>query len=705
MLNPREIPFIRWLLPFLGGILLAIHFDIDIPFLKGICISLLSILLFAFFQRGWYRYGWILTLPQYLFFVVLGYLLTWNFNELHHPQHFKNRLERGNFLIGKISSMPLKKKWIRVEFSAERIGGHYDSLKSCEGTVLVYLERDTLSESLGYGDLIGIQGNINEIEAPKNPHAFNYKHYLHFQNIHHQSFVKKSNWVLLEKKDGYNLFSIAINLRIQFLEILRNYLSTKNEFSVGSALILGYKDEISEETRTAYADTGAMHVLAVSGLHVGIIYLILQFFLLNRIHAKHSIWKAAKIVIPLLGIWAFALITGMPPSVKRAATMFSFFIIGQAFQRNRNPYNILAASAFWLLCINPFLLMQVGFQLSYFAVIGIVYFQPKLAQKWVIKNKIGNYFWQLVCVSIAAQLVTFPLGLYYFHQFPIYFWLSGLVVVPAAFLILLLGILLFLLEAIVPGSGAWVGIGLQYFIEGVNWVVFFIGKLPGSVVTGVWLSAFVVLLIYVIIGQTAIAIYTKKIRWAIGALSILTFISLNYSLSKFENYQNRKITIYNIYKHTAIDFFDGGYLYHLKNERLREQTLNFAVQNNRWASGVKKRQTFFLEDSIDFTSNTLFGKGNFFQFYDKKLAIIGEPISGFPSTKLKVDYLLIQNNPKIDLQQLFEHFELDLLIFDASNAKWRVEKWKEVCTLMNVPFYDINEEGAWVLDLNNFIQG
>ncbi len=700
MINIREIPFVRWLLPFLLGILLSIFLNLEIPSLHYFVFGLLLLSIIAYFQKGWFKYGWLLTFPQYLFFTGFGYQITWLQNDLNDPIHFQNHLEARNLIIGNVQGIPIKKKWVQVELMMQRIGPHSDSLMPCKGTILVYLERDSLSENLNDGDLVGLYASINEIAPPKNPHAFDYKRYLHFQNIHYQTFAKNGDWMLLEKREAVEVFSLALNLRTHFLETLRKYLPEKNEFSVGSALILGYKDEISEEVQTAYANTGAMHVLAVSGLHVGIIYLLLQFFLLKRIYSFHPFWKAAKIVIPILGIWAFALITGMPPSVRRAATMFSIFIIGTAFQRNKNPYNILAASAFWLLCFNPYLITQVSFQLSYCAVVGIIYFQPKFAQLWTIKSKIGNYLWQLGCVSLAAQLATLPLGFYYFHQFPVYFWLSGLIVVPAAFVILLMGILLFVVELIFPGGGTTTGYLLLYFIKGVNWLVFFIQNLPGSVIAGIWISSVSAFLMYLFLVNVSIAINVKKFKWVLSSLGILAFVSVNYSFSKLEDRKNRKLVIYHIYKNSTIDFFDGTDLYTISNTAIGHKELAFAVQNNRWKEGVKKNQKFHFEDTNHFESSRFLYKDGFIQFYNKRLAVLSESPDFQNTDKLKVDYLLLRNNPKLYIDQVLEHFEFDLLLFDASNANWRVEKWKEFCRKAGIANYDINEEGAWILEMN-----
>ena len=234
-----------------------------------------------------------------------------------------------------------------------------------------------------------------------NPHAFNFKKYWHHQNIHYQGFVKADHWQLLKRKQGNYIIDKALNTRNRFLQILKKNLSTENEYAVASALILGDKQSLDSDLKNAYSGTGAMHVLAVSGLHVGLVYLGLAF-LLGLLKIKNWYWIFIRTTLIIISIWLFALLTGASPSVMRAATMFSFIIVGKSMRHHPSIYNTLAASAFCLLCFNPLLLMEVGFQLSYLAVSGIIYFQPKIYRWWIIDNPVGDYLWKLVAAIDTA---------------------------------------------------------------------------------------------------------------------------------------------------------------------------------------------------------------------------------------------------------------------------------------------------------------
>ncbi|RMG86621.1 MAG: ComEC family competence protein [Bacteroidetes bacterium] len=601
--------------------------------------------------------------------------------------------------MGHIEGLPVRKNWVKAIIQTEGVAHSPDIEIPCSGKILAYFEPDSIALTLSHGDFVLLNSRVFRVDSVKNPNAFDYRRYLHYQNIHYQTFARKDDWDLVEKDTSKTLSSAIIRLREKFIGILRQYLPSEQSFSVGSALILGYKDEISQDIRTAYADTGAMHVLAVSGLHVGIIYIIISF-LLNRVNWYHPVWKWAKVILPILIIWGFAMLTGMSPSVKRAATMFSLFIIGTGLARQRNAYNTLAASAFIILIYNPYLITNVGFQLSYAAVFGILYFQPRIARLWLIKNDIGHYFWQLTSMSIAAQITTAPLSMYYFHQLPLSFLLSGVVVIPAAFLILSLGLILFLLESIQPGWGAPAGWALYHLIECVNWVIFKIQHLPWSVIKGIWLSGFVVILLYFLILKTAIAIELRNVRWFLSSLVVLTLISFNYSFSKYKAITKRKAVIYHVNRASAVDFFDGDMRISLTDKNIDESDLAFATQNNRWAEGYNRATTFFFEDTCDYVMDTWMYNKGFVQFYDKRFAFIRSPEDTLPTLPIKINYLVIQHNPKLKIESLPRHFDFDLLIFDASNKWWQIEKWTKECGQRSLPFYDISTKGAFVLDLN-----
>ncbi|NJO90405.1 MAG: ComEC/Rec2 family competence protein, partial [Chloroflexia bacterium] len=241
---------------------------------------------------------------------------------------------------------------------------------------------------------------------------------------------------------------MAYDLRSSILSVYQSSGIQGDEFAILAALTLGVKDYLSDEIVEAYSDSGAMHVLAVSGLHVGIL-----MAMLNMIFS--FFWKRKKLlvlksIIILVFLWLFALITGLAPSVTRSALMFSFFILSKNSGKRPSSYNSLAAAAFIILLFNPNALFHVGFQLSFLAVISILLFQQKLYRTIDIKNKYLDYFWQLTTVSLAAQIGTTPISIFYFHQFPIYALLTNIIVIPAAAIILNAVILLLIANFYAP---------------------------------------------------------------------------------------------------------------------------------------------------------------------------------------------------------------------------------------------------------------
>ncbi|MGK0366836.1 MAG: competence protein ComEC, partial [Saprospiraceae bacterium] len=565
------------------------------------------------------------------------------------------------------------------------------------GNILVYINRDSLSENLEYGDRVSVFGTVRKLTGAKNPNAFNFKDFQHYQNIHYQLFLKENEWKISEKNGGNPLFKFAFKQRREFLHILRKYLPDTESFSVGSALILGYKDEMDEEVRDAYAKTGAMHVLAVSGLHVGLIYLIIGF-----IFDKIMRWDSRKIrylrgAICLISVWLFALLTGMSPSVMRASTMFSIIIIGNMTDRFSNIYNSLATSAFILLLINPLYIMSVGFQLSYLAVTGIVYFQPKIYSLYICENNITDFFWQLCTVSIAAQFATLPLSLYYFHQFPIYFWLSGLIVVPAAGFILGGGLFLFLLESIYAGLGIPIGFLLYWLIWCVNKGIFFLQNLPASVIEGIWITGISALILYFSIALLVSAINTRRGRNLTYSVGLLTIAFMLIAWQKSRLINNRQLIVYDLYKNTLVECIDKNEAYTVNNKELNKKKFNFSTKNNHYAHSVDK-VNFFNIDSLSYENDVLLFEKEFIHFYDKKVFLVDKmPVRD--KEIIKVNFLIIRGNPRLNLEKLFEIFSFEKVIFDNSNSQYKVRDWIKYCEDNNIDFHYTATDGAWILTL------
>lgn len=446
-----------------------------------------------------------------LFFLLACYITSIHVGK-HNTKHLSNLAITEFKCIGEISSSPKINSKVQVQISLDKITNGGMEYK-VEGKLISFIPIDKDSKQLKFGDKIWLRVKINEIPPSKHSSGFDFKKYYANKGIYHNANVL--DWKLIERNKG--IHSHILKQRDHFLKVLSVHLPTENEFAVGAALCLGNKELLSDELKNEFATVGAMHVLAVSGLHVGIIFSLL-LKILSLFKTRKKLWVYSKIVCTILCVWLFALLTGGSPSVLRAALMFSFMTISFYSRRFRNTYNTLAAAAILLLIYDPFLLYDVGFQLSFTAVTGIVYLQPRIYKLLYFKWQLPDYFWQITSVGIAAQLATFPIGLYYFHHLPINFILTGLFVVPFAFLILTLGISLFVVQLASNILAGIVGAVLYAIIWANNALIHLVFSLPTNDFGYIVLSGFglgCIYILYLLLDQ-----YLKTAKSAFFMLSL-----------------------------------------------------------------------------------------------------------------------------------------------------------------------------------------
>ena len=701
LINWREMPFVRLFLPLALGIMCGEFWQPQSP-LFGNIILLLSTLCIVFFvlKKTTFQRRWVFGIPLSIFLFLLGYQCVFYHDESHNSDHFKTVLNSPNekIVMGIVTDRVEKATNFRLTVAVKKIGNTTDSLQDVSGNVLFYLKKDSLLESPPqYGDLILTKGKIAEVELPKNPDAFDFNRYLHFQNIHYQSFIYPDELKILAQNRGNPIIQTISHWQIELINILKEHLPTEREFAVGSALILGYRDAVTEEVKDAYVGTGSMHILAVSGMHIMLIFTAFEWFL-SFYKSGSRRWRWTKALISIVLIWVFTLLTGAGASVVRAAVMATFLALSKSWSRQVSIYNVLAASAFALLLWNPFWLFDVGFQLSYLAVVGIVYFQPKIRKLLIFKNKLANLAWNATAVGLSAQLVVTPISLYYFHQFPTYFWLSGLLAVPVSSGALYAGIALFFTTKI-PFLSLVIGKILFGLVWTMNEIVFFIQKLPLSIFTGFWLSAMGVLGIYIVLMGIAVALKTRRLKMLLYPLSIATVSSCLLAFSSIKNMKQREIVVYHIHQNTVVDFIDGQKCYSF-SKKMNEKSevpnrLKFAFENHRMRLRINKLETFKFNVSEKYP-NLIYHYG-ISQFGNYKMAIL----DNLPQNNilLQVNTVLMHQNARMTIADLQQHFRFDSVIFDGSNARWRVEKWKKECHSLNIPYHDTFEKGAWVKQL------
>lgn len=558
-----------------------------------------------------------------------------------------------------------------------------------QGKVLLYISKKSIDKiPWQYGDRLLIRGTPLELTPPANPYEFDFKRFLSFKNIYHQQFLRAE--YIQKATDAQHKGHIYYSLRCRqwASSTLNQYLTGEQEQAIASALVLGVKDGIDTDLQNAYAASGAMHVLAVSGLHVGIIYAILLFLLrpLNRF--AWSRWVV--FLISIVCLWSFAFVTGLSPSVLRAVTMFSFIALARPLGWRTNIYNTLAGSAFLLLLFNPYLIMSVGFQLSYLAVLGIVYLQRPLYNLWEIESRIGDWVWQISCVSIAAQVSTFALGMLYFHQFPVYFLVSNLFVIPLATAILVMGISV--LAFSVWSSAAWLmGVFLTLCIKLLNWIVFKVEALPFSLIEEIHLTTFQCWLIMIFLLSLVFMIEFKAMRWLyLAGISSMVLITSQW-IHFHDSVNHQQFVVYSVNGFSAMEWITNGQSYFMGDSALvqDQERMRFHIRPNRLNSGVTTINTHLpFQKEIQKDVHVTHWNGNSIVFVQHE---------NYSLTELaEIDYLVVGKN-SIDIRKLDSPLNVKKVILDGSNSRWYANQWKEFCADQHISFHAVLEEGAFVL--------
>jgi competence protein ComEC len=696
----RWVPyaFVRITFFFIGGILLGIYTDQILTSQQAFFITLSLLGLYFVFwlfirKKAFQKLNVIFSVLGFITFAALGYFNLLIANKSLNDNHIINLPKSEAYLaeVAEPATETTNTNRYLVNVSAILENTKWVDAK---GKVYVYINKAD-SCTFFYGDQLLINGHPELLNPPNNPGEFDYKRFLSFQNIYHSDFVRKNQITLIGHEEGNYFMDKALKIRQWATNTLSGAIENPRERNIALALILGVKDGLDDEIKSAYSASGAMHVLAVSGLHVGIIYGIV-LFIFGRFDSLSGRWLLA--IISLLSLWTYAAVTGFSPSVLRAVTMFSFIALSKASGRSTNIYNTLAASAFALLVYNPYLIMSVGFQLSFLAVLGIVYIQPKVYSLYVSERYFLDKIWAITSVAIAAQLATFPLGLLYFHQFPTFFFLSNLVVIPGAFIILIggLGILAF---SFIPAMATALGVVLEYVIYFINELVFLIKEIPHSQLTDIYITTPQSWLIIGSIVMFMLLFQNRKIGYLYAGATMVVLFSIIQWDRVIENQQIEKITFYKVNSSTAIDFIDAGnsVLYTDKKLLDNEDKRRFHITPNHLQTGISKSD-FISKIEPDETDheglNVIYWHGKSILIWDNKV----KWNMGL-KRKMKFDFVVVGKAFNGKLEWLLQRFEFDQIILDGSLSRFTAERLKDEAAKLNLNFYSIYHDGAYEVNL------
>ncbi len=692
----RAIPCLRVFVPFALGLVVGSHVDTPIAGLGYALLSGAVILCILALLKYPFRYRWIFgTFFQVLLFVTGFYHVT-RHDERLQAGHFSPNIQNCHYWTGIVYDAPGKGARIKVPLRVESMGAAPDAMLPAAGNILLLVDISPATQNLRYGDRIGVRVTVRPSEPPKNPHAFDYRRYLHFQNIHFQAFVKSDSLVLLSTGHGHPVWRAAYSCREKLLAMLQQHFPTQAEYAVASALLVGYKEDLPDDLRTAYAETGSMHALAVSGTHVGLVYAGL-FFLLSRLRLRGRWGRLVQNATLLSAIWAFALLTGASASVLRATVMFSTYLLGKAMFRSASVWNVLGGSAIGLLLYNPYFLFDAGFQLSYAAVAGMVFFYPRFYRLSPVLPGWADKAWQALLIGFAAQIGTLPLSLYYFHQFPVYFWLAGWVVVFGGAVFMAGGAVLVLLDFFLPAFAHWLGLGLYWMLWVINQLIIGIQHLPFSVIGGIWIAGWAAVLLYLFIALLGATLAQRKAKWLLGALGVLSVLGICRAVRDVRQMGQEQVAVYCVTRNSLVDFIYGQSTLALSDSISNRQVM-FSAQSNRWAAGVREVVSIHADTDTIFCRSRLWYDPPFVQFSDKKMAFIHDArlAAATAAPPVAVDVLVLSHSPRVTIAACRERFPFGMVVFDASNSWKQTTRWKAECTASGIPFYDVREQGAWV---------
>lgn len=611
-----------------------------------------------------------------------------------------------NSYSGIVYSMPEKnERSVSVDCILFGFGNQND-LYTLKEKIRLYLPLNSYEDQLQIGDSIFFTTSLQTIRNPGNPGEFDYAGYMQNQGIFYSGFVWDSAIKTGGRSACYTIRGLAAKVQKHIIRKMSEYNITDEGLAVLSALVAGNRQLLGGELKENYTAAGAMHILAVSGLHVGILYLFLSLLLFRN--NNRLFFRLLRLIIILLAIWGYAFITGLSSSVLRASVMFSMFLIGKSFNRMVNSYNILAASALIILVCNPMQLFRVGFQFSYLAVLGIIYFQPRIENLLMIKNPVLDRIWQLITISIAAQITTFPLTLYYFNQFPVYFWLSNIVVIPAVWLIMLLSLLFFIFSAISP-IASLLALCLKGLLFLLNNIVELISHLPGAVIENIrfpqlHLIGFLLVIILIIMTNSF-----NNIRRVFCLILSLILLLLMVDIIEFQRKENQsELIIYNLRNHIAISLIDG-----------HKHVLVKVSANDKWKEETTYLKKYWINREVLITMHEfclhqhaervvmrndgdpiieMLSEGTFFSLQDRSILLLLKPSFNDMKDKAVIpstDILLINADSGFPAAYRYHSDFVKKLIVLGRISGQMNNAWKHFAESHHIEFYSIRDSGAF----------
>lgn len=682
-------PFVRLLIPLILGIIsdryLYNHtFTIALLLL---CLSLPSFIIWRFLHHAiQFRYNYIYGIITNVLLYAIS--LLWCYCS-HHP-HLKNWYgslkDTTQVAIVSVNDIPeIKEKSIKVTASFEMLATTHINYKT-KGNIILYLQKSEKASKIQCGDMLAIPQNWTPIKSNNNPGAFDYKQYCFYKNIFHTAYLKDADYVKCGTKNGIVSFLKKINENCRHL--LQKYIEDKDAYSIAEAILLGYKGDIADNTLQAYANTGIVHIIAISGLHVGIIFMSMVFlFSLLPFFKKN---KKITMVVVILLLWLFALFVGFHASVVRATFMMSMLGVGQVLNRKTSVYNSLFAAAFIMLCYNPFWIWDVGFQLSFVAVFSIVTFYKPIYHLLYFSNVFCNKLWQLISVTTAAQILTLPLVLFYFHRIPLHFIVSNMIAIPFVTICIWMGLLLLIFSFITPLAHL-LGIVMKFMILKVNYLISLLSKASFFTIENISISAVQCMLLYILIIAITLWLYYKKFEALLCAFISLVILLLWQVYVQYNTLHTRQCIIYDMSKYNIMEFTYGECYYYDKDSMYAPSAKDIKHTLNAAHTALHLK---YENDSI-VKKHNLTQDITIYAFAQKYIMRLKSTQFSLQSP-IQVNMLILDKNCNPDSTWLNKNIIAEKIVFTSGIYDSKREELKKKLHSLKHKLYFMDTEGTFI---------
>jgi competence protein ComEC len=674
-----HFPLARITIGFTFGLLFAFYVH---PSISAVFIALtffLSIfILFYFLSKSRSKLSLYFGVGTYFLSFIIGIS-----TQIAHTDYFQKSnyihntaiFEKPHFISltirEKMKSSPYSDRYIAI---VNHIGQ-----KEQTGRIILNIQNDSLHHNLQVANSLLIKGTLTKNKPPNNPNQFDYGKYLENKQIYAQLYADVAD-IKIGSKIEKDIWYYSSKLRTRIIRNLEKNNFNKTELNVAIALIMGQQQDISPDIIRDYQYAGAVHILSVSGLHIGFILLFVTFILKPIPNTKRG--SFIKLITILISLSMFGIIAGLAPSVVRSVTMFSFVAIGNHLRRSVNIYHTLLVSVLLILLFEPSFLFDVGFQLSYIALFFIIWLQPLLSSIWKPKYKVSKYIWDILTVSFAAQIGTLPLSIYYFHQFPGLFFITNLIIIPLLSIIMILGVLVMLLAAfnMIP---VFLSQLLEWSIYYLNKIINAIASLEQFIIQDIPLHFYLLFSGYLLL--FALIIWFKKPSFNRLAVILISIIILQFSYFKIQwkIQTEQELVIFNSRKNTLIAERKGeNILIYANDSILKTAQKNSLLKSYRIGNLSTLEQKKRLQ--------------NFIFFNGKKIFVLDS--SGIYPKNIQPDIIVLTQSAKINLDRLFQEMKPKLVIADASNFKNIQKIWKASCEKQKIPFHATGEKGFYKLN-------